>query len=294
MDIELARTFLAVAETGSFLEASKRVHVAQSTVSLRIRALEQQLGRSLFDRSKTGAALTEAGRHFQRHAQTLARTWMQAKLDAALPAGMEAVLAVGAPPSLWDGFLTGALPGLRRALPEVALRASTGGADALARQFCEGSLDLIVAYRPQAAAGLAVEQLFEDEFVLVSSNPDTSADPFSAEYVLVDWGPEFRADHLLALPDIRTPGLQLDIGTLALQHLRNVPASAYFPKRLVAAELKAGSLRRVDGTPRFGYAAYAVISEGQREGHAGQAAQFLRQYALGGGSGVAAEAAGGM
>ncbi|WP_264210730.1 LysR family transcriptional regulator [Leisingera thetidis] len=286
MDIELARTFLAVAETGSFLEAAKRVHVAQSTVSLRIRALEQQLGRSLFDRSKTGATLTEVGRHFQRHAQTLARTWMQAKLDAALPAGMEAVLAVGAPSSLWDGFLTGALPGLRRALPGLAVRASAMASDTLVQLFGQGGLDLMVAYRPQAAAGLAVEQLFEDEFVLVSSNPDSSADPFGTEYVLVDWGPEFRADHLLVLPDIRTPGLQLDIGTLALQHLRNVPASAYFPKRLVAADLRAGWLRRIEGAPRFGYSTYAVTSAGQRGEYAGQAAQFLRQYALGGGTRV--------
>ncbi|CUI02181.1 LysR family transcriptional regulator [Leisingera aquaemixtae] len=294
MDIELARTFLAVAETGSFLEAAKRVHVAQSTVSLRIRALEQQLGRSLFDRSKTGAALTEAGRHFQRHAQTLARTWMQAKLDAALPAGMETVLAVGAPSSLWDGFLTGALPGLRRALPEVAVRASAMASDALVQLFGQGGLDLMVAYRPKAAAGLAVEQLFEDEFVLVSSDPDTSTDPFGTEYVLVDWGPEFRADHLLVLPDIRTPGFQLDIGTLALQHLRNVPASAYFPKRLVAADLRAGWLRRIEGAPRFGYSAYAVISEGQRGEYAGQAVQFLRQYALGGGTVERDEAVGGV
>ncbi|WP_323775729.1 LysR family transcriptional regulator [Leisingera sp.] len=286
MDIELARTFLAVAETGSFLEAAEMVHVAQSTVSLRIRALEQQLGCSLFERSKAGAVLTIAGRQFQRHAQTLVRTWTQAKLDAALPAGVAAVLAVGAPPSLWDGFLTNALPGLRRALPDVAVRASSAPFEVLAGQFGRGGLDLMVAYRPHAAAGLAVEQLFADEFVLVSSNPDPGVDPFGKDYVLIDWGPEFRADHLLTLPEVSTPRLQLDIGTLALQHLRNVPASAYFPKRVIAAELRAGWLRQIGDAPRFGYAAYAVISESQRGGYAGQAAQFLRQKARGGGAGV--------
>ena len=54
MDIELARTFLAVVETGSFFDAANKVHVTQSTVSMRIRSLEDQLGQSVFDRGKNG------------------------------------------------------------------------------------------------------------------------------------------------------------------------------------------------------------------------------------------------
>lgn len=73
MDIELARTFLAVVETGSFVGAADRVHVTQSTVSMRIRSLEEQLGKPLFERGKTGASLTPAGVQFQRHALALVR-----------------------------------------------------------------------------------------------------------------------------------------------------------------------------------------------------------------------------
>jgi DNA-binding transcriptional LysR family regulator len=65
MDIELARTFLAVVETGSFFNAAGKVNVTQSTVSMRIRTLEQQLGQPVFERSKTGATMTAAGRNFQ-------------------------------------------------------------------------------------------------------------------------------------------------------------------------------------------------------------------------------------
>ncbi|MDX1743391.1 MAG: LysR family transcriptional regulator, partial [Ruegeria sp.] len=61
MDIELARTFLAVVETGTFFDAANRVHVTQSTVSMRIRTLEQQLGQAVFERGKSGATLTPAG-----------------------------------------------------------------------------------------------------------------------------------------------------------------------------------------------------------------------------------------
>ena len=279
MDVELARTFLAVVETGSFFNAAGKVNVTQSTVRMRIRSLEQQLGQSVFERSKTGATMTAAGRNFQRHATTLVLTWTQAKLDAALPETLDSVLEVGAPPSLWDGFLINAIPTLKARIPNLAIKASLTTPDTLGSQLNEGTLDLAVMYRPQNTSGLAVEQLFEDEFVLVSSDDDTSADPFGDGYVLIDWGSEFRADHLLNFPQFPTPNLQLGIGTLGLQYLRNVPASGYFPRRAIETEVQAGWLHLIEDVPRFAYAAYAVFSESQNDGAAGQIARLLRRYA---------------
>ena len=279
MDIELARTFLAVVETGSFLEAANRVHVTQSTVSMRIRSLEQQLGRPVFERSKMGATLTTAGRHFQRHANALVRTWMQARLDAGLPDTMETALEIGAAPSLWDGFLIGAVPELMAKFPNVAIRASSATSDVLACQLDDGSLDLAVMYQPLNTTGLKVVQLFEDEFVLVSSDRDRSVDPLGESYVLIDWGPEFRADHLLNFPQLATPSLQLGIGTLGLQYLKAVPAAGYFPSRLIAQEVQAGWLRLIQDAPRFAYATYAVTSDADLEGYPGQAARCLRTFA---------------
>ena len=66
MDIELARTFIEIVSTGSFIKAADRLHVAQTTVSARVRLLEQQLGRPLFVRNKGGASLTPAGEQFLR------------------------------------------------------------------------------------------------------------------------------------------------------------------------------------------------------------------------------------
>jgi len=50
MDIALARTFLMVAETGSFIDAGRKLNITQSTVSARIRVLEELFGRPLFER----------------------------------------------------------------------------------------------------------------------------------------------------------------------------------------------------------------------------------------------------
>jgi len=81
MDTELARTFLAVIATGSFVDASQRLHITQSTVSSRIQRLEEQLGTELFVRNKAGTTLTPAGRQFQRHAALLTRPVEQARQE---------------------------------------------------------------------------------------------------------------------------------------------------------------------------------------------------------------------
>ncbi|WP_244553456.1 helix-turn-helix domain-containing protein [Nitrobacter vulgaris] len=56
---KLARTFIEIVGTGSFIKAADRLHVAQTTVSARVRLLEQQLGRPLFIRNKGGASLPQ-------------------------------------------------------------------------------------------------------------------------------------------------------------------------------------------------------------------------------------------
>jgi DNA-binding transcriptional LysR family regulator len=105
MDIEQARTFLAIAAHGSFLEAAGRLHVTQSTVSARIQALEADLGAKLFIRNRSGAKLTAAGRRFLQHAKTLVLTVEQARHDVGLPNRYRATIRVGGRIALWDGFL---------------------------------------------------------------------------------------------------------------------------------------------------------------------------------------------
>lgn len=262
MDIELARTFLAIVETGSFVEAARRVHVTQSTVSMRVKTLEDQLGKPLFQRGKSGAALTPAGRRFHRHALALVRVWQQARLDAALPEGAEAMLSIGAQVSLWEGFLIDGLALLRKEAPEFAIRTEVGFSDTLTNGLIDGALDIAVVYAPEMRAGFGVERLFDEELVLVSSDPEVvalSGDEPPDSYVYVDWGPEFRAEQATLFPGRRTPLVQLRIGSIGLSYLFAAPACGYFPQRLVAGPLRRGALRRVEGAPRFLCPAFAVF-----------------------------------
>ena len=62
LDWNDVRYFLAVAETGSTLSASRSLRVSQTTVARRVTALESALSLSLFDRRQDGYRLTPAGK----------------------------------------------------------------------------------------------------------------------------------------------------------------------------------------------------------------------------------------
>jgi DNA-binding transcriptional LysR family regulator len=274
MDIEQARTFLEIAETGTFVKAAERLNITQSTASMRIRALEESLGRPLFLRSKAGAQLTPAGQQFRRYATTIVRAWQQGRQDVALPPGFQAVLGVGGQYSLWDRLLIKWLPWIRRAMSDVAVRAEVGTADVLIRQLGEGLLDIAVMYAPQSRTGFVIETLFHDRLIMVSTEKDERP-AVSNRYVFVDWGPAFLSGHTQAFPDFATPAVSVSIGILGLSYLLESGGTAYFPIRMVRPHLQEGRLFAVEGAPEFRRPAYAVYPQA-----ATQEARFM--VALGG------------
>ena len=278
MDIDQARTFLAVVESGSFVEAAKRVFVTQSTVSMRIKALEERLGKTLFERSKAGASLTASGAQFHKHALAMVRVWEQARLEVSLPPGYQAALTVGGQYSLWDGFLLEWIAHMREKAPEIAFRTQVAFSGLLMQRLIEGTLDIGVMYTPESRPGFEVELLFEDELILVSSDRKQTAWP-GRSYIYIDWGPEFQADHSLNFPDLSTPGLYMELGSLSLKYLLENPASGYFPRRLVAAHLRDKRLRRVAKAPTFHYPAYAVYRPDTEAGILEPALEEMRAIA---------------
>jgi len=260
MDINLARTFLAVIETGSFVGAAGRIHVTQSTVSSRIKTLEDSIGQTLFERSKAGATLTRPGLQFQKHALALVRVWEHARLEVGLAERHADHLAVGGQFSLWDGFLLTWITWARENIPEIAISASLGFSTGLMERLVEGTLDLAIMYRPVHRPGLLVEHLFDEELVMVTSGDDSGQIP-GTDYIVINWGPEFQADHATAFPNFSHPGLFLDLGTLGVNYLLENKATGYFPLRITKPLIDDGKLKLVKRAPRFVYPAFLVYPD---------------------------------
>ncbi|HEY4317079.1 MAG TPA: LysR family transcriptional regulator [Herbaspirillum sp.] len=258
MDINLARTFLEVASSGSFILAAERMHLTQTAVSARIHTLEEQLGRRLFVRNKAGARLTAAGERFVRHATALVQIWERARQQVALPAGREDGVSVGGELSLWHPMLADWLLWMHRMSPEIALRAEVDNPTKLLDRVQDGSLDMAVIYNPPQRPGLVSELLLEEKLIMVTTDPDGAVDPDS--YVYVGWGPTFAINHQAAHPGLNNPPLSISLGPLALTYLLSVGGSGYFRIGTAQPFITAGRLWRVKDAPEFAHSAYAVYA----------------------------------
>ena len=264
MDITLIKTFVEVANTGSFVAACDRLFVTQSAVSLRIQRLEDSLGHPLFTRSKAGAILTPAGEQFERYALSLLKIWEEARQQIAIPEGYSRALTIGAQYSLWPRLGFQWLDKLQAQMPELSIRTELGMPDRLTRFLVEGVVQAALIYTPQLRPGLIAEQALEDELVMVASYPDAKAED-SSDYVFVDWGPEFIHAHALSLPHLTNAGLTMSLGALTADYIMYRKAKAYLPARAVKRRLDSGSLHIVSDAPRFPYPAWVVWREDLEE-----------------------------
>ena len=258
MDIDLARTFLEVANSGSFVAAAERLHLTQTAISARVRALEAALGRQLFVRNKAGARLTPAGERFQRDALALVQIWERARQRVALPPGRTSIVAIGGELSLWSPLLVRWLIWMRKQHPEIALRVEVDTSTRLLEKVQSGTLDLAVLYNPPPQTDLMIELVTEGKLVMVTSAEAETVTP--EDYIHVDWGPAFTTSQQTAFPDLANPTVSVSLGPLGLAYILAVGGTGYFRLNAVRPYLQDRRLRLVRNAPEFSYSVHAVYS----------------------------------
>lgn len=277
MDIAAARTFLEIVKTGNFVNAATNLHITQTAVSARIRVLEEQLGRTLFQRNKAGAKLTPEGERFLRFATTMVQSWDRARRVIALPEGRDTMIMLGAQLSLWNPLITAWMCLMRRERAHYALHVQIAGAEELMDQVQAGSLDAAVLYAAPRRVGVAAELLFEEKLVLVRTPPPAHPDPVNP--IWIDWGPEFAERNFAAFPDASNPTISVNHGPLALDYILAMGGSGYFRRGFVKPYLDDGRLVQVSDAPEFSYSAYVVHSAKADESVMTEVRAGLRQAA---------------
>ncbi len=265
MKFDHIRTFLEIAASGSFSRSAENLNVTQSTVSGRVRAMEQRLGRPLFTRGHTGVELTSAGQRFRRYAEGIERMWQQSRQQVGLPEGYRTVLALGAQVSLWERLILEWMPRMRRRMPTVALQVQADYSHSLMRQLTDGLLDICVMYQPRQIAGLVIEDLFEETLVMVATEPRDVSRDWLEDYVFVDWGDTFRVRHSELFPDLETPAVSVALGSLGLQYILQNGGSGYFPMRMVDPLVASGELHLVRGAATARRPTFVVYSASPKD-----------------------------
>ena len=118
LDLDQLRTFVAIAETGSFTTASGIVHKTQSAVSMQMRRLEERLGRSIFQRDGRRSRLTEDGERLLHYARRMVRL-NDETLAAFDDDELSGRVRLGTPDDYADRFLPQILARFARSNPRV-------------------------------------------------------------------------------------------------------------------------------------------------------------------------------
>jgi DNA-binding transcriptional LysR family regulator len=141
--------FLAVARARSLTMAAAELGVSQPTLTKSMRALEEELGVTLFRRQPRGVDLTSYGESLFRHVQTLNVQLNDAISELrSLQDGMSGTVTIGAGPAWLRRHLPLAVARTVRRNPAVRVRVDGGFDDVLFRALRRGDVDLVVAEIP--------------------------------------------------------------------------------------------------------------------------------------------------
>lgn len=170
MDLRQLEIIRAIAETGSFTEAGKRLAVSQSAISRQVLSLERELHENVFLRVGRRVRITSAGeallqlshRVFQDLADTVDRI-----TDQERPLVGTLRLAGGMTVSLY--VFPALLREFGRAHPQVDVKIAAGPTDKCVAMVRSGTADLGLLTLPVDDADLVVTPAFEEELLLVTS-----------------------------------------------------------------------------------------------------------------------------
>lgn len=160
--------FLALAEQRNFTRAATQCHLSQPAFSALIRALEDDLGLRLFDRSTRHVDLTGEGQNFLESARRI-----RGEITAALAAVRDAAtlqrgrVAVALLPSLAAGWLPGVLAAYRSAYPGIEIDIADVLSEPCIERVASGKADFALAAIRADTPELQAEPFCSDDFHLV-------------------------------------------------------------------------------------------------------------------------------
>ncbi|MGE0061635.1 MAG: LysR substrate-binding domain-containing protein [Xanthobacteraceae bacterium] len=131
IDVDQLRTFIAIAETGSFTRAAEVVNKTQSAVSMQMKRLEERLDRAIFARDGRASKLTEDGERLLDYARRIVKLNMET-IAAFSDAELSGRVRLGVPDDYADRYLPEIMARFSRAYPGVELTV-----------ICEPSVDLL-------------------------------------------------------------------------------------------------------------------------------------------------------
>lgn len=283
LTLDQLRILVAVADSGSFSAAARRLGRVQSAISQSVQSLEASLRVSLFDRSTKTPTLTEAGRvllHDARHLLRGAET-LRARAET-IAADVEPELTLAVDTVFPSAVLMASLRALRDAFPHLPVTLFTEGLGGSEQRLREGTARLgIFPLIPNAPADLEMSFLAS-----IPAIPVVAADHLLASEP-APLSREVLERHVQLVLTDRTPLTAGFSGNVIsariwrfadqgsrLEYLLGGFGWCNMPRHAVDRYIAAGRLKRLDIAeqrgPGFSFAVHVVQLRGRAPGRAGQ------------------------
>jgi LysR family transcriptional regulator, flagellar master operon regulator len=247
---ELVETFLDLTKTMNFNQTADRLNVSQSTISSRIRVLEEQMGAALFTRGRSGAKLTPAGERFQAHAHELYNAWTRAMRDVSEAEGFEASLYISAQLSLVSSVFYDLIEAFDQRMPKLFLKLEADYSAQIMRDLSAGEIDIGILFSPSWSPDLYIEPLSAFSFRMVSTQTDVMEHVGKDGYIYASYSPLFERFHRDLLPGLRQGAMTVGYEGLSIELLRHRGGTAYLPEAQIAKlQLEMPNLRVVQDAP---------------------------------------------
>ena len=227
---ELVETFLDLTKTLNFNQTADRLNVSQSTISSRIKVLEEQMGASMFTRGRSGAKLTPAGERFQAHAHELFNAWARAMRDVSEAEGFEASLYISAQLSLVDSLFYDLIEAFDVRMPKLFLKLEADYSGQIMRDLSAGEIDIGILFSPSWSPDLHIEPLAALGFRMVSTQTDRMEEVGKDGYIYASYSPLFERFHRDLLPGLTQGAMIVGYEGLSIELLRRRGGTAYLPE----------------------------------------------------------------
>ena len=175
MGLPRFKTLIAIAELGSFTEAAKAVYLTPAAVSQQMKALEEELDISLFDRSKRPPQLNPAGYALVPKARELLKKYEALKPSLTGAADKVENLTIGTVPTTMTGIMPMALKALQKDQNNLHIRIYPALSDDLYAQVDRGFLDAAILTQPPTLYKHLLWRPFAEEPLVVLASKQTKS-----------------------------------------------------------------------------------------------------------------------
>lgn len=170
IDLVRLKVFIYAAETLSFSEAAKRLHLTQPTISHHIKVLERDLGVILFERSGSGLHLTEAGRLLLPWAHKLIHQSIEMQdMMSSLQEKIVGHLRIACSTTSGRYLLPQLAGRFHQRHPWVKVTILSCSPENVVHRLLEEEANLGVLSREESGPGLEIQNFFEDYIILIAS-----------------------------------------------------------------------------------------------------------------------------